>query len=62
MTLSMTEILILSPVLMGPTKALLVYAGLSEKMDVANMPESDKEVVAAILDNVTVTYESGGGQ
>ena len=33
--MTMTEILILFLALMGPTKPLLVYAGLTEKMDAA---------------------------
>ena len=37
MSLSMTEILLLFLALMGPTKAVLVYAGLTEKMDEENI-------------------------
>lgn len=60
MSLTMTEILILFLALMGPTKALLVYAGLTEKMDAAQKRSiAIRTVIVASI--VTFLFLLAGG-
>ena len=53
MTLSMTEILVLFLALMGPTKALIVYAGLTAEMDAA---EKRSIAIRTVVVASVVTY------
>jgi multiple antibiotic resistance protein len=58
--MTMTEILILFLALMGPTKALLVYAGLTEKMDAAQrLSIAFRAVIVASIVNFLFLWAGG---
>ena len=58
MTLSMTEILVLFLALMGPTKAVLVYASLTEKMETAQkVSVAIRTVIVASIVKGNIMYQ-----